>query len=159
MVSVGLPFISAIPLGDLAPLSGGAFSMDQRNQRSGWALGWWACVLEKIGKPVMATHNGRLAPLTPDAGLFLPVLLPRVQAPASEIRHRNQSRGSVLSCGLAGPLEIVGYLSGSVCIRSSISFRRGWPELLAHGRHFDSTLPRKQQFVGAELGSRVDGQN
>ena len=36
-------------------------------------------------------------------------------------------------------------------------FRRGWPEFLAHGRHFDSTLPRKQQFVGLsrEPGTRA----
>ena len=38
--------------------------------------------------------------------------------------------------------------------------RRGSPEFLAHGRHFNSTLPRKQQFVRAEVqNSRVHGQN
>ena len=125
IVSMGLPLSQAAsPLyGNLSPASAGLFHAGPpRSAQPTARLGVGVVGLLRtgeIGKPVMATHNGRLAPLTPDAGLFLPVLLPRVQAPASEIRHRNQSRGSVLSCGLAGPLEIVGYLSGSVCIKSA----------------------------------------
>ena len=55
------------PLWNL-PRSGGAFCVSVSPLRCvqptvGWALGWWACVLES-GRPVMATNMTHLAPLT-----------------------------------------------------------------------------------------------
>jgi len=55
-----------------------------RNQRSGWALGCWACVLERSCKPVMATNMTHLARYL--AGFFLRSLLRAVQPTASRAR-------------------------------------------------------------------------